>query len=144
MEAKLRLHSGETTWMTAAPSSEGPTTLKEGAAMKTKPTTKPAGKARKTMSKKGARRATSTPATPRTTRTRDPRLPAPGTTLTRTFKGKELRVEVLDEGFRWEGKEFRSLTAVALAITGYPACSGPHFFGLDRPATTTETTPTTA
>ena len=130
--------------MTERDQSEGPTTLKEGAAMKTKPTTKPAGKARKTMSKKGARRAARTPATPCGSRTRDPRLPAPGTTITRTFKGRELRVEVLDEGFRWDGKEFRSLTAVALAITGYPACSGPHFFGLDRPATPTETTPTTA
>ena len=145
MEAKLRLHSGETTWMTAAPSSEGPPTLKEGAAMKTKPTTKPAGKARKPMSKKGATRAARTPTTPRGARTRDARLPAPGTTITRTYKGRELRVEVLDEGFRWDGNEFRSLTAVALAITGYPACSGPHFFGLDRPATTPpETTPTTA
>ena len=141
MEAKLRLHSGETTWMTAAPSSEGPTTLKEGAAMKTKP----AGKARKSMSRKGAKTSARTPATPRGARTRDPRLPAAGTVLQRTYKGRELRVEVLDEGFRWDGNEFRSLTAVALAITGYPACSGPHFFGLDRPATTpTETTPTTA
>ena len=63
--------------------------------MKTKPSTKPAGQARKSMSKKGARRAARTPATPRTTTTRDPRLPAPGTTITRTHKGEELRVEVL-------------------------------------------------
>ena len=33
-------------------------------------------------------------------RERDPRLPRPGAVLTRTFKGKEIKVEVLDAGFR--------------------------------------------
>ncbi|MCE9637146.1 MAG: DUF2924 domain-containing protein [Planctomycetes bacterium] len=89
--------------------------------------TKSAGKTRKAT--KTAVVPTAAPNAPRE-RARDPRLPAAGTVLTRTFKGAEIKVTVLDDGFRYEGKEFRSLTAVALAITGYPACSGPAFFRL--------------
>ena len=145
MEAKRRLRSSATNWIASAPSSEGPPTLKEGAAMKTKPTTKPAGKARKPMSKKGATRAARTPTTPRGARTRDARLPAPGTTITRTYKGRELRVEVREDGFHFEGETFSSLTAAALRATGYAHISGPHFWKTAwRPATPTETTPTTA
>lgn len=62
--------------------------------------------------------------------TRDPRLPATGGVLTRTFKGKEYRVTVLDAGFRFDGKDWRSLTAIALHVTGYPAISGPAWFGI--------------
>ena len=96
--------------------------------MTKKQTTKPAGKARGTTTKKGAKPM---PATPRATRARDPRLPVPGTTITRTFRGRELRLTVLDEGFRFEGETYRSLTATALKATGYPAISGPHFWKLD-------------
>jgi hypothetical protein len=101
--------------------------------MAKKQTTKPAGKARKTTSKKGVK---GMPATPRATKTRDPRLPAAGTTLTRRYKGRDLRVTVLDEGFRFEGEIYKSLTATALKATGYPAISGPHFWKLDAPAAT--------
>lgn len=102
--------------------------------MTNKQTTKRAGTARRTTTKKGAKPM---PAAPRATRARDPRLPAPGTTITRTFKGKELRLTVLDEGFRFEGETYRSLTATALKATGYPAISGPHFWKLDAPTTAT-------
>jgi hypothetical protein len=102
--------------------------------MTKKQTTKRAGKARGTTTKKGAK---GTPATPRPTRARDPRLPAPGTTITRTFKGKELRLTVLDGGFRFDGEVYRSLTATALKATGYPAVSGPHFWKLDAAAAAT-------
>ena len=61
---------------------------------------------------------------------RDPRLPVPGATLARTYKGKEYRVTVLDAGFRFDGKDWRSLTAIARAVTGYPAISGPAWFGI--------------
>ena len=102
--------------------------------MTKKQTTKRAGKTRGTTTKKGAKPM---PATPRATRARDPRLPAPGTTITRTFKGRELRLTVLDEGFRFEGETYRSLTATALKATGYPVISGPHFWKLDAHPTTT-------
>jgi hypothetical protein len=69
------------------------------------------------------------------TRERDPRIPATGTVLTRTYKGKDHRVTVLDEGFRYEGEEFRSLSALAMKITGYAAINGVSWFGLaERPA----------
>ncbi len=103
--------------------------------MTKKQTTKRAGRTRGTTTKKGA---AATPAMSRRERTRDPRLPAPGTTITRTFKGRELRLTVLDEGFRFEGETYRSLTATALKATGYPAISGPHFWKLDA---ATEATP---
>jgi hypothetical protein len=88
--------------------------------MTKKPKTTTAGRTRKDAKK---------PAAPaRGTKERDPRLPAAGATLTRVYKGRELKVKVLAEGFEHEGKSFRSLTALAREITGYPAISGPAFF----------------
>jgi hypothetical protein len=57
-------------------------------------------------------------------------MPASGTSLTRVCKGKEHRVTVREQGFRYDGREFRSLTALAQEITGYSAISGPAFFGI--------------
>jgi hypothetical protein len=59
----------------------------------------------------------------------DDRLPRPGTVLTRRYKGRTLQVEVLDHGFACDGQVFRSLSAVAKAVTG-SHCSGHFFFGL--------------
>ena len=61
----------------------------------------------------------------------DDRLPKPGTILSRRYKGRTLQVEVLDHGFACEGKTYRSLSAVAKAVTG-SHCSGHFFFGLTR------------
>lgn len=60
---------------------------------------------------------------------RDPRLPKPGSVLVRPYKGLRLTVLVLEDGFEWNGRAFRSLSAVAKAITG-DHVSGPFFFGL--------------
>ncbi len=57
----------------------------------------------------------------------DPRLPPPGTILTRPYKGQQLHVQVLTEGFAYAGTVFPSLSAVAKAITG-GHCNGYHFF----------------
>ena len=54
---------------------------------------------------------------------------APGTTLTRVWHGVEVAVRVTESGFEWDGKPYRSLSAVARAITGQ-AWSGNLFFGL--------------
>ncbi len=62
---------------------------------------------------------------------RDPRLPAPGTMLTRVFRGTEHQVTVLPNGFEYDGEAYRSLTAIARAITG-SHWNGYHFFGLVR------------
>ena len=61
----------------------------------------------------------------------DDRLPRPGTILTRRYKGRTLQVEVLEHGFAFEGKTYRSLSAVAKAVTG-SHCSGHFFFGLTQ------------
>src|SRR5215813_3922248 len=59
----------------------------------------------------------------------DDRLPRPGTILTRRYKGRTLEVQVLEHGFAFEGQTYRSLSAVAKAVTG-SHCSGRFFFGL--------------
>ena len=59
----------------------------------------------------------------------DDRLPRPGTILTRRYKSRTLQVEVLDHGFAYDGQVYRSLSAVAKAVTG-SHCSGHFFFGL--------------
>jgi hypothetical protein len=59
----------------------------------------------------------------------DERLPRPGTILTRRYKGRTITVEVLDHGFAYDGQVYRSLSAVAKAVTG-SHCSGHLFFGL--------------
>jgi len=44
--------------------------------------------------------------------------PMPGTTLWREYKGRQISVIVLPRGLEYEGKVYRSLSAVANAITG--------------------------
>ena len=63
----------------------------------------------------------------------DGRVPPPGAVLTREYKGQTIEVTVLPRGFEWDGEVYRSLSAVAKAITG-SSWSGPLFFGLDKEA----------
>jgi hypothetical protein len=63
----------------------------------------------------------------------DARLPMPGVILKRLFKGHEYEVEVLDNGFAYDGEVYRSLSAVANAITG-SQWNGYLFFGLTDPS----------
>jgi hypothetical protein len=49
---------------------------------------------------------------------RDPRLPPPGTMLTRMFKGVEHKVLVHDDGFEYQGERYTSLSTLARMITG--------------------------
>ena len=53
----------------------------------------------------------------------------PGTRLLREWHGRTHTVEVDEDGFLWNGRRWRSLSAVATAITGAP-WSGPRVFGL--------------
>jgi hypothetical protein len=64
---------------------------------------------------------------------RDPRLPAPGTLLTRDFKGQTYVVKVLADNFEYEGRTYRSLSAVAGEIAG-TRWNGFLFFALNREA----------
>ena len=59
----------------------------------------------------------------------DPRKPIPGTRLLREWDGAEHSVTVLRDGFDWQGRKFKSLSAVARAITG-TQWNGYRFFGL--------------
>ena len=59
----------------------------------------------------------------------DPRLPAVGTVLTRKYKRRLIEVTVLADGFDFDGQRYRSLSAVAKAITG-AHCNGFRFFKL--------------
>jgi hypothetical protein len=53
----------------------------------------------------------------------------PGTRLVREWHGKTYEVTVAKQGFRYQGRQYRSLTHIARAITG-ANWSGPRFFGL--------------
>jgi len=57
--------------------------------------------------------------------------PPPGTVLTRTYKGQEIRVRVMERGFEYDGQPYRSLSAVAKAVTG-SHWNGRAFFGLKK------------
>jgi len=62
---------------------------------------------------------------------RDSRLPSPGTVLTRQYHGQEIRVTVTETGFDWQGRPYRSLSAVAKAVTSQK-WNGLLFMGLTR------------
>ena len=49
--------------------------------------------------------------------------------MVREWNGKTHVVEVVDEGFAWQGQTYRSLSAIASLITGC-RWSGPRFFGI--------------
>ena len=59
----------------------------------------------------------------------DPRTPVVGTRLIREWDGVPHTVTVLKDGFDWEGRRYKSLSAVARAITG-TRWNGYRFFGL--------------
>jgi hypothetical protein len=54
---------------------------------------------------------------------------SPGTRLLREWQGQTHHVTVVAGGFEFDGKVWRSLSAIARSITG-TARSGPAFFGL--------------
>jgi Protein of unknown function (DUF2924) len=57
--------------------------------------------------------------------------PIAGTRLVREYRGVEHVVTVLSNGFEWEGRPYRSLSAMARAITG-TRWNGWVFFGLKQ------------
>ena len=61
----------------------------------------------------------------------DNRLPMPGAIITREYKGQQLQVLVLANGFEFEGTVYKSLSAVAKSITG-SHLNGYLFFKLRR------------
>lgn len=59
----------------------------------------------------------------------DTRNPVAGTKLVREWDSVEHTVTVMRDGFDWQGRRFKSLSAVAKAITG-TQWNGYRFFGL--------------
>lgn len=59
----------------------------------------------------------------------DERNPVVGTRLIREWDGIEHTVTILRDGFDWQGRKFKSLSAVARSITGVN-WNGYRFFGL--------------
>jgi hypothetical protein len=68
-------------------------------------------------------------ARPRTIR--DIRLPSPGTVISRQYRGRELRLLVLDDGFELEGVRYGSLSEAARVVTGQH-WNGRLFWGLTQ------------
>jgi len=65
-------------------------------------------------------------------RSRKNGMPVAGTRLIREWQGRRYEVTVVEGGFEYEGRRFRSLTAITKAITG-AHWNGPAFFGLRKP-----------
>lgn len=61
--------------------------------------------------------------------TADPRLPAPGTLLVKRYKNDTITVTVLEHGFQYGERIYKSLSAIARAVTG-TQWNGYSFFGL--------------
>ncbi len=55
-------------------------------------------------------------------------LQLPGALLSRKWKGRSIPVEVLAKGFRHENRQYSSLSAIAVAVTG-TRWNGLAFFG---------------
>ncbi len=58
--------------------------------------------------------------------------PVAGTRLIREWQGVEHHVTVLTDGYEYQGRKYKSLSAIARAIAG-TRWNGPLFFGLRRP-----------
>ena len=67
----------------------------------------------------------------RTERKRKVGVPVVGTRLVREWNGHTYEVTVVHGGFEYEGRRYRSLTAITQAITG-THWNGRAFFGLKK------------
>ncbi len=65
----------------------------------------------------------------RTRPPKDGRLPGPGTLLTRRVGDRQIVVKVLPDGFEYQSRRYRSLSAIAREVTG-TRWNGLLFFGL--------------
>ena len=63
--------------------------------------------------------------------TRDPRVPQPGTILSKTYKGQKITVLVGQDDFEFNGETYKTLSAIANVVTGSHV-NGFTFFKLKR------------
>lgn len=69
------------------------------------------------------------PSVDRTRPPQDWRVPGPGTLLTRRVGDRQIVVKVLKDGFEYDSRRYRSLSAIAREVTG-TRWNGLLFFGL--------------
>ena len=62
----------------------------------------------------------------------DPRVPPPGTQLVKQYRHETLTVTVLEDGYRYQQRIYKSLSAIARQVTG-TQWNGYVFFGLRSP-----------
>ena len=65
-----------------------------------------------------ARPDSGSPIIDRTGPPKDYRVPGPGTLLTRRLGDRQIVVKVLSEGFEYDSRRYRSLSAIAREVTG--------------------------
>ena len=65
--------------------------------------------------------------------TRDKRLPIPGSLIVKKYKGRTYEVRVLEQGFQYNGMNYKTLTEIAREITG-THWNGFMFFGYKKGA----------
>lgn len=61
----------------------------------------------------------------------------PGSHLIRQWRGETYQVKMVDNGYEYEGKVYKSLSEIARNITGIHL-NGPKFFGLRKPLNSIE------
>ena len=65
------------------------------------------------------------------TKTKDSRIPPVGSVIGKTYRGQQVEVKVLENGFEYKGKVYKSISRVAMTITKRQI-SGYVFFGLSK------------
>ena len=63
------------------------------------------------------------------TKPKDLRIPPTGSIISKTYRGQQIEVKVLENGFEYKGKFYKSISRVAMTITNRQI-SGYVFFGL--------------
>ena len=63
------------------------------------------------------------------TKTKDSRIPPAGSIISKTYRGQQIEVKVLENGFEYKGKVYKSISRVAMTIINRQI-SGYVFFGL--------------
>lgn len=65
------------------------------------------------------------------TKPKDLRIPPEGSIISKTYRGQQIEVKVLESGFEYKGKVHKSISHVAMTITKRQI-SGYVFFGLSK------------
>ena len=65
------------------------------------------------------------------TKPKDPRIPPIGSIISKSYRGQQMEVKVLENGFEYKGKVYKSISRVAMSIVKRTG-SGYFFFGLSK------------